>query len=136
MLNFLLKTRQKAVKPYLHAWQRNGKHVLVLPLQAFCSAATNLLFCRYKPFVLLLQAVCTVTTNLLFCRYKPFVLPLQAVCIATTSLLYCRYKPFVLPLQAACSRATSGLVAHCFVTKPIARDAVCVAEVSACAHNE
>jgi len=78
MLNFLLKTRQKAIKPCLHAWQRNGKHVLVLPLQAVCSAASSRLFCRYKPFVLLLQAVCTVATSRLYCHYKPFVLPLQA----------------------------------------------------------
>ena len=98
MLNFLLKTRQKAVKPYLHAWQRNGKHVLFLPLQAFCSAAISRLFCCIKPFVLLLQAVC----------------------IATTSRLYCRYKQ---------------LVAHRLAKKPIARGAVCVAEVSVCAHN-
>ena len=78
---------------------------------------------------------CSAATNLLFCRYKPFVLLLQAVCSVATSHLYCRYKPLVLPLQAACSWATNGLVAHCFVKKPIARDAVCVAEVSACAHN-
>ncbi len=85
-----------------------------------CSAATSLLFCHYKPFVLPLQTFCSAATNRLFCHYKLFVLSLQAVCIATTSRLYCRYKQ---------------LVAHRFAKKPIARDAVCVAEVSVCAHN-
>ena len=109
MLIFLLKIRQKAIKPCLHAWQRNGKHVLVLPLQTFCSAALSRLFCHYKLFVLPLQAVCSVTTSRLYCHYKPLVLPLQAVCTATTSHLYCHYKPFVLSLQATCTATTSHL---------------------------
>ena len=82
MLNLLLKTIQSAGVLFVHAWQQRGKYVLVLPLQAFCFAATNLLYCRYKPFVLLLQAGCTVTTSRLYYHYKPFVLPLQAACSA------------------------------------------------------
>ena len=112
MLNFLLKTIQKAIKPYLHAWQRNGKHVLVLPLQAFCSATTSLLFCRYKPFFLPLQTVCSATISCLFCHYKPFVLPLQASCTVATSHLYRHYNVLVVGLQTACS-ALLCQKAHC-----------------------
>jgi len=59
MLNFLLKTIQKAIKPYLHAWQRNGKHVLVLPLQASCTVATSHLYRHYNVLVAGLQAACS-----------------------------------------------------------------------------
>ena len=42
MLKFLLKTGQKAIVPYKHAWQRRGKHVRLLqPARAVAELAAH-----------------------------------------------------------------------------------------------
>ena len=42
MLNFLLKTRQKTIVPYKHAWQWRGKRVRLLqPARAVAGLAAH-----------------------------------------------------------------------------------------------